>query len=187
MTLTSWQPTEQGTRGLLKFMLGVYGQKFQDQWRGVPPAEMIAVWSMGLAGYTPLEVQRGLAACMTRIWPPTLPEFMLLCRPPIDHEAAFQEAVTQLHLRGEGSDNWSHPAIYWAAVAFGSWELRQASWDRAKTRWTRILDEQLRKGDLPPVPPRMDVLPAPGKATTSPEKVRELLNGLRLRMGVKPH
>lgn len=187
MMLTSWQPNEQGTRELLKFMLAVYGKKFQDQWHSVTPTEMLAVWSMGLSGYTAKEVQRGLAACMTHIWPPTLPEFILWCRPPMDHEAAFSEAVSQLHLRDEGTDSWSHPAIYWAAVAFGSWELRQASWDRAKARWTRILDEQLGKPDLPPVPPRVEALPAPGKATANPEKVRELLNDLRLRIGVKAH
>lgn len=184
MNLMTWQPTEDGAKELLKFLMVVYGQKFTDQWRGVTLGEMKAVWSMALAGYSTEEVQRGLKACMSRIWPPTLPEFLLLCRPPVDHEAAFIEAVKQMRQRDNGTDTWTAPAIYWAAVEFGSWELRQASWDRAKARWTRILDEQLAKGELPPVPPRMDALPAPGKATANPEKVRELIEGLRQRMAM---
>ncbi len=184
MNLTTWQPTEDGAKELLKFLMVVYGQKFTDQWRGVTLAEMKAVWSMALAGYTTEEVQRGLTACMSRVWPPTLPEFLLLCRPPVDHEAAFIEAVRQMRRRDDGTDAWSAPAIYWAAVEFGSWELKQASWDRAKARWTRILDEKLAIRDLPAVPPRMDALPAPGQTIANPEKVRELLAGLRQRMAM---
>lgn len=184
MQLTTWQPTEDGAKELLKFLMVVYGQKFTDQWRGVTLGEMKAVWSMALIGYTTEEVQRGLSACMSRVWPPTLPEFLLLCRPPVDHEAAFIEAVKQMRQRDNGTDTWSKPAVYWAAVEFGSWELRQASWDRAKARWTRILDEQLAKGELPPVPPRMEALPAPGQASANPEKVSELVEGLRQRMAM---
>lgn len=179
-----WLASDDQMRGLMKVLICIYGQKFKDQWNGVTPRDLRAMWGAALARYTPEEVQRGLKACMSRIWPPTLPEFLLLCRPPVDHEAAFIEAVKQMRQRDNGTDTWSAPAIYWAAVEFGSWELRQASWDRAKARWTRILDEQLAKGELPPVPPRMDALPAPGKATANPEKVRELIDGLRQRMAM---
>lgn len=185
MNLITWKPTDDGVKDLLKFLMVTYGQKFTDQWRGVTPGEMRTVWSIALGGYTNDEVQRGLKACMTHIWPPTLPEFLLWCRPSIDYEIAFVEAVKQMRNRDAGNDTWSQPAVYWAAVEFGAWDLRQASWDRVKVRWTRILEEQLAKSNLPPVPPRMVALPAPGKATASMETVREQLNALRARMGVE--
>lgn len=144
-------------------------------------------WADALADerITPQQVADAVRACRRKYdWPPSLTEFLKLCSPPVDHEAAFREAVEQMRQRDNGTDKWSSPAVYWAAVEFGSWELRQASWDRAKARWTRILDEQLAKGELPPVPPRMDALPAPGKATANPEKVRELIEGLRQRMAM---
>jgi hypothetical protein len=179
-----WVASDDQMRGLMKVLICIYGQKFNDQWRGITPRDMRAMWGFALSSYTPEEVQRGLSACMSRVWPPTLPEFLLLCRPPVDHEAAFIEAVKQMRQRDNGTDTWSKPAIYWAAVKFGSWELRQASWDRAKVRWTRILDEQLAKEELPPVPPRMEALPAPGQATANPERVRDLIEGLRQRMAI---
>lgn len=185
MNLIAWKPTDDGVKDLLKFLMVIYGQKFTDQWRGVTPGEMRTVWSIALGGYTNDEVQRGLKVCMTHIWPPTLPEFLLWCRPSIDYEIAFFEAVKQMRNRDAGNDTWSQPAVYWAAVEFGAWDLRQASWDRVKVRWTRILEEQLAKSNLPPVPPRMVALPAPGKATASMETVREQLNALRVRMGVE--
>lgn len=185
MNLTAWKPTDDGVKDLLKFLMLTYGQKFTDQWRGVTPGEMRSVWLMALAGYTSDEIHRGLRACMNHIWPPTLPEFLLWCRPSMDYEIAFVEAVKQMRNRDEGKDTWSQPAIYWAAVEFGAWDLRQATWDRVKARWTRILDEQLAKSYLPPVPPRMDALPAPGKAIASMETVREQLDALRLRIGVE--
>lgn len=178
MNLVAWTPTEEGTGRLLKVLAAMYGQKFADQWQRVTPAELRAVWSMALSTYSPEEVQRGLNACLARTWPPTLPEFLLLCRPPVDHEAAFIEAVRQMRERDNGNDTWSHPAIFWAAVEFGGWELRHTSWSQAKTCWSRILDEKLAMGNLPAVPPRLEALPAPGQTTADPEKVRQALDAM---------
>lgn len=182
MQLTTWQPTEEGAKDLLKFLMVVYGQKFTDQWRGLTLGEMKAVWSIALAEFSSEEVQRGLNACMTRVWPPTLPEFLLLCRPPMDYEAAWLEAVQQMRAREEGKDEWSSPAVYWAAVEFGLWEMRHSGFDRAKARWTRILDAQLARDTLPAVPPRMEALPEPGKTIADPEKVRAMIDELKSRI-----
>ena len=52
-------------------------------------------------------------------WPPTLPEFCALCRPPaqtVNHEAAFYEAIRGIEHRQRGEvGQWSNRAIYWAA------------------------------------------------------------------------
>lgn len=186
MQLTIRHPAEDRAAELLNRIRAMYGQKFIDQWRGVTPGEMKEIWSVALADYSLEEVLHGLVACMSRIWPPTLPEFLTLCRPPMDYEETFFEAVKQMRKREVGTDQWSRPAIYWAAVEFGSWDLRNASWDRAKARWTRLLDEQLGKTDLPPVPPRMDALPAPGQCITDPEKVKQIIEQCKARLKALP-
>ena len=134
---------------------------------------------------TPQQVADAVRACRRKYdWPPSLTEFLKLCSPPVDHEAAFREAVEQMRMRESGADKWSSPAIYWAAVEFGSWELRQATWALVKNRWSRVLDDKLAEADLPAIPERLEALPAPGKTTVDPAKVRELLNGLRIKMGI---
>lgn len=160
-SLQEWTGSDEQMRELMKFLLCTYGTKFNDQWRGVTPRELRAMWASALQGYKSDEVQRGLSACLNRIWPPTLPEFLQLCRPPIDHESAFVEANHQIKNRDNGTDRWSHPAIYWAAVEFGFWDLSHTGWDRAKSRWTKILDGKLAQKNLPPVPSRPASLPAP--------------------------
>ncbi len=136
-------------------------------------------------GITPHQVADGIRACRRQFdWPPSLTEFLKACKPHIDPETAFAEACEQMRARDTGTDKWSSPAVYWAAVEFGSWELRHASWDRAKSRWTRILTEKLAQADLPEVPPRREALPAPGQTRANPEKVREMLDALRQRMAM---
>lgn len=98
---------------------------------------------------------------MTRPWPPTLPEFCALCRPRIEPETAFVEAVQQLGKRDLNEDTWSHPAIYWAAAAIGEFDLRSASYPTIKARWTDALERELAKGAWPEIPKRPLALPAP--------------------------
>lgn len=92
----------------------MYGSKFADLWRGCDLASVKALWAEELAGYAADEIKRGIDCCKTRDWPPTLPEFLKLCRPPVDFERSFFEAAKQIGLRDSGTDEWSHPAIYWA-------------------------------------------------------------------------
>jgi hypothetical protein len=57
----------------------LYGSKFVDAWDCVTPAEMAKAWAEGLAGMSTDELKRGIDECMKRPFPPTLPEFRLLC------------------------------------------------------------------------------------------------------------
>jgi hypothetical protein len=162
---------------------GMYPQRWRSAF---PSSDSILNWREAWAdafadeGITLQQVADAVRQCRKRFdWPPSLTEFLKLCNPPMDHEAAFIEAVRQMRERENGTDVWSHPAIYWAAVEFGSWDLRHASWDRAKARWTRILDEKLALKELPAVPPRMDALPAPGQTMADPEKVRAMVDDLK--------
>ncbi len=148
----------------------IYGARLADLWRGCDQGAIKDTWGRALSQYSTSEIRRGLQGCLTRPWPPTLPEFLALCRPPIDHEAAYREAVEQIRLRGDGLDRWSHPAIYWTAVRITEHELHSSSWASIKSRWTAALNEELEKGQWPEVPPPRPALVAPGQSFTSREE-----------------
>lgn len=173
---------ESWTERLLDRLAAMYGQKFTDQWRGVDPTYLKSVWSEELASFSVDEIKRGLSACRTRPWPPTLPEFLSLCRPPIDPETAFYEAVRELRKRESNEDTWSHPAIFWATRLFATQDLMGAAYATIKNRWAKALNEQLELGTWPEIPQRLIELPSPGQTSVDPEKVKQYLADLRERM-----
>ena len=63
-------------------MQAMYGSKFTDMWKGIEPLAIRSTWAMTLAGFTarPECLKAALCACDERPWPPTLPEFLGLCR-----------------------------------------------------------------------------------------------------------
>lgn len=153
----------------------MYGARFADMWGGLRQDAVKAVWAEDLADLTTEEVARGVDLCRSAKFPPTLPEFRAMCRPPVDAEAAFVEAVTQMALREQGIDRWSHPAIFWAATTVGSFDLRNASWSAIKARWARLLQAEFAKGEWPDVPARRDALPAPGQTVADPARVERVV------------
>ena len=161
----------------------LYGTRFTDMWSN-DPAGVKRAWTDALAGYSVGEVKAGLAACRTKPWPPTLPEFLLLCRPAPDFERTFVEAQEQVSKRQFGEDKWSNKAIYWTAVEFGFHDLRAMSWTQAKNRWSRIYVEKLAKEEsLPEVPLPRQVLPAPGKGETDAETAKRRLADIKNFLG----
>ena len=60
----------------------MYGTKLSDLWRGSDPHEVKAVWAEKLAGFYDMPdcIKNALDACDDKPWPPTLPEFIALCR-----------------------------------------------------------------------------------------------------------
>lgn len=130
-------------------------------------------------GITPDMVAEGLRVVRrTHGWPPSLPDFIAACRPSIDPEAAHAEAVREIRNRERNTDRWSHPAIYWTAMQFDTFDLQSKPYTHIRARWTAALDEQLRLREWPPIPKRLEALPAPGEATADPEKVRAILAGI---------
>lgn len=153
-------------------------------WKGTDVAGVKTAWAEALSGYRVGEVKAGLAACRSKPWPPTLPEFLMLCRPSPDVEKAFAEAQEQVSRRQFGEDKWSSKALYWSAVEFGFHDLRSMAWATAKNRWSRILVEKLAKeAELPEIPLPVQALPAPGRGETDTETARRLLAGLRAMIG----
>lgn len=64
-------------------MAEIYGHRWVSAYG---PRDEHNTWAIGLAGFSAEEIGNGLRACVQRAdgWPPTLPEFRALCRPPKD-------------------------------------------------------------------------------------------------------
>ncbi|SUW10789.1 hypothetical protein [Bordetella bronchiseptica] len=142
----------------------MYGAKFGQQWQGLTPRELKDSWDQKLTGMTEAEIRAGLVACLSRDWPPTVPEFLRMCRPWMSPEVAYHEAVHGMSCRRRGEmGNWSHPAIYWAAVATGTHDLLNSTYGSIKQRWEKSFSDELSKGNWSDIPPVRSALPAPGQ------------------------
>lgn len=159
-------------------MLLTYGKKFSDQWGGADTDELIAHWASELGAFNGNEIKRGIAAMETRDWPPTLPEFKKLCRPPVDPTVAYYEAVAGVQARGAGEmGKWSHPATFWAAMPL-SFDLSNQTYSQIRHRWESALNDQMERGEWEPIPQPALALPAPGKAKLSRESASKMLRDL---------
>lgn len=160
-------------------MLLDYGKKFVDQWAGADPDKLIAHWAREMASYTGPEIKRGLTAMEGRDWPPSLPEFKKMCRPPVDDMKAYYEAVEGVTARERGELGiWSHPAIFWAASRM-TFDLREQTYSHNKTRWEKALADEMEKGEWPAIPAPMLALPEPGKGKLAKEEALRRLRELQ--------
>src|SRR5699024_887061 len=96
-------------------------------------------------GLTFIDIRTGIMNCRRMYdWPPSLTEFLRACRPMLDPEAAFHEAVKGLADRRKGeTGQWSHPAIYHATVVTGQHDMLNSTYGALKVRWGKALAEQL--------------------------------------------
>lgn len=171
-----------GNRFFAEFSLGKIGPDGQDE--GHVNAKR--VWGEELAGFTPEEIKRGLSAQYEYL--PDCDKFKLACRPTIDLEQAFCEAVHQMQKRKDNKDQWTTPVIYWAAVELGN-DLNNYPYQSIKGRWKSAFDkarEKVLRGDLPnSVPPRLVAIPAPGKSTVSKEEAEKRFAEVRAVLSKK--
>lgn len=67
---------------LFNRLSALYGSKFADLWRGTDLENVKRTWAEKLGGFAdrPEIIRYALDACDDRPWPPTLPEFIGLCR-----------------------------------------------------------------------------------------------------------
>ncbi|MGZ8317568.1 MAG: hypothetical protein ACXWVD_00565 [Telluria sp.] len=132
---------------LFEKMLLEYGAKFTNQWGGTDPQLLKRHWAQRLYGLTGEQLATGMEALATRDWPPTLPEFVKLCCPPIDPLRAYHEALAGLAAREHGQlGHWSHPAIFHAAVRIGKSTLQNSEWRHIRERWEQVLADVLAEG-----------------------------------------
>lgn len=163
-------------------MENFYLSKWVDSFGSIPRERVKQAWAEELYGYSAQEIKAGLEACRTKAWPPSLPEFLLLCRPVIDSRTEWAEACEQMRIRleGKGEDRWSRPEVYWAAVAVGWYDLNSTAWEQIKTRWSNALASA--KTD--PIPEYRAALPAPGKTTVTREQAADRLDEIRSKVSL---
>ncbi len=153
---------------LFEVMLTHYGKAFLDKWAVVSPEKLKAMWAEKLGGLTRAEMARGVESLDQCAFPPSLPEFRRLCRPPVNYEGLFFEAAREWQRRRDGQDAWSDPAVYWAAQQLGR-TLQELPYEKLRARWREALDgarRDVRSGRLP-----AEVPPAPRPAPRLPARV----------------
>ncbi len=95
-----------------------YGSKFADTWKNCDLENVKSVWADGLGGMTRDELLAGVMGCKGKDWPPTLPEFIKLCK------------------QGDANAPGGHPS------ANEAWALVLASQDESDTVvWTEQIAE----------------------------------------------
>ena len=185
-TSSTSTPLQAWVEKLLHYMLVCYGKRFTDQWCMVNGQELTDAWVAELEGMTHAELKCGKDALASRDWPPTLPEFKRMCRPPVDPMRAYYEAVAGVQARFAGEHGtWSHPAIYWAAMPMAV-ELREQTFSAVKARWETALAVQLGRGEWEEIPKPMLALTSPGQSTTSSAKAREAIKQIVGQVVHKP-
>ncbi|MDP1941269.1 MAG: replication protein P [Gallionella sp.] len=175
---------------LFNRMDGAYPHKFRSAFANQQAIQnWREAWSdkFSRAGLSLNEVAEGIDRCTDLYdWPPSLPEFMKACRPSIDCERAFIEAVEQMRKRASGSDSWSSPVVYWAAASLGS-DLSNSHYSAISKRWAAALDKasaRIKSGELPnEVPARLEALPAPGRQSISEEQAIANIAMLKQMLG----
>lgn len=170
---------------VLATMLYTYGKKYTDQWGATDSKALAAFWGQQLAGYSDAEIKRGMAGLESRPFPPTLPEFKRLCRPPLDVQEAFYEALAGIVAREQGEvGEWSHPAIYWAAVKVGFFDIKGSGYAAIQKRWETALQAIFDAGAYDPIPAPALALPAPGKGHLDINEARQRLAALRVKIKI---
>lgn len=160
---------------LFRRLIAFYGTKFSDAYAGLELGSIKEIWGEELSSYSIPEINRGVEACRSLKWPPTLPEFLSACRPPINAPMAYHEATQNLVLRKDGKHPaYSHPAIYWAACDIGMWDLEHTPSRFMEARWAACLSRQLAIGSWSEVPPPPIALEAPKGHGATPEIMAQL-------------
>ncbi|HJV73143.1 MAG TPA: hypothetical protein VJ654_02890 [Noviherbaspirillum sp.] len=172
---------------LFSRMEAMYGAKFLDMWRGTDAGLVKQLWADEMGKLSTEDLKRGYAALMTRDWPPSLPEYVKMCKPSVDPTVAYYEAVNGMQAREKGEKGqWSHPAVFWAAVQISAFDLKNQSYSQLKTRWEKTLAEEMAKGEWAAVPEPMLALPEPGKSELSREKATKMMHQLGAADVLKP-
>lgn len=149
---------------LFEKMISIYGNKFLDMWRDIDLQSVKVTWAQELGKLSRDEIAKGANALLKQEWPPTLPQFIKLCRTEIDPLKAYYEALNGAVARESGQiGEWSHPAIFWAMVAVGAFDIKNQTYSNIKARWESALDEQIARGHWAEIPVPAIALPAPNQ------------------------
>lgn len=158
---------------------GMYPGKFSSAFKDAVAIESWKeAWVLAFEqeGLTPKEAGLGIQNCLRMFdWPPSLPEFLRACRPHLESDVAFFEAVREMAKRAKGeTESWSHPAIYHAAVMIGQYDLFNGNYQTLGNRWKAALSAQLSLGQWAEIPPVAAALPAPDRTEGDRNQVRQV-------------
>lgn len=163
---------------------GTYGGRWLKDFPDMQSIEnWKAAWAEALdeERVTPQEVAQGLRTCRRKFpdWPPAVGEFIQACRPGLIPENAFHDAVEGMTARRRGEmGQWTHPAVYWAAVRVGSHDLLNCGYSVMQTRWERALSDELGRGEWAAIPAPAVALPAPGATHATPAEAAKALEAM---------
>lgn len=165
---------------------------YPGRWRQNYPSEQAIraweeAWSEGFVEdqIDPRELKQGIANCRQMYdWPPSYKEFVRACRPYMDPEIAYREAVAGIEARRRGErGSWSHPAIYWAAIGMGQHDLLHAAWAVIQKRWEAALISEFAKRQWADIPMPAPALVAPGRTIADKEQAIGVLKEIKQRTG----
>jgi hypothetical protein len=159
--------SEKWIDALFAKMSTYYGNKFADMWRDGNMQAIKAVWFEECLKLSREDFTRGANALMSQEWPPTLPQFISLCKVKINALSGYYEAINGLAARERGEiGEWSHPAIFWASVKVGAFDLKNQGYAAIKGRWEAAFEEEMAKGQWAAIPEPMIALPPPTNAAS---------------------
>jgi len=159
---------------------------YPNKWRAnFPSPEAIENWQVSWAEafeeerITFEEVAAGIKHCRKNLeWPPSCAEFIKSCRPIANSLTAYYEAVAGCQERSKGEiGNWSHPAIYWAAVPL-AYDLLNQTYSQIKSRWEAAFEAEMSKGEWAEIKKPLVALPAPSRSRTDNKEAAKVLKDI---------
>lgn len=171
MTLFCWGvmmnklPIEWIDRLFTRFA-AMYGTKFTKLWDGVPRDDIVNTWAEMLADMDKNDLATGLKNCINQPYPPTLPEFRLLCLPKYEPERVFNFALNLRQQRANNfsktkqtTNDWVMPncdlspvVIYWAIMRL-DYSYISKQYKEFASVWVSLLDECAKtRKTLPEIP-----------------------------------
>ena len=167
-----------------------YGNQFSSRWIGLDVHDLKAQWAAELGKLALAEIKAGVVRmrreCIS--FPPTLQEFVHLCRPAESIENLFLQcaSLAARHLVDHATP-WPSAVLYWAAQRFGMGSLSGANWVASKTRFTQIYHDclaQQDEGSLPNMPAAVPRISGP-QAKQRTEAGSQALAAAKALLGVK--
>lgn len=170
-------------KSMMEILFGRMSGMYPNKWGlAFPDDKAIKAWeetwieAFDREGITPHDVGLGVQNCLRMFdWPPSLPEFLRACRPHLEADVAFFEAIREMRKRSQGEDGqFSHPAIYHAAVMIGQYDLLNGNYQTLGSRWKAVLTAQLSLGQWAEVPAVLKELPAPERTEEQKQAARRV-------------
>ncbi|MEN5338935.1 hypothetical protein ABE583_02935 [Stenotrophomonas sp. TWI143] len=159
-------------------MAEIYGFKWSSAYGENPNVGAAVTWAKGLAGLSGRQLADGLAACIASAepWPPTLPQFRMMCLgiPPFDAvraDTGKQDGFTRLvwqYLDGHR---------YRLASADKADKLLLAAYNRAK-------EAVMRGAELPPAPEAHIAHEVARSAPATREQVARHMDDIARELGI---